>query len=250
MTTAEIERENTVDPAEIARFSALADAWWDPEGEFRPLHRFNPVRLGYIRDQICDHFDRDKRSLKPLEGLTILDVGCGGGLVTEPIARMGAKASAIDASERNIGVAGLHAEQGGLDIEYRIAAAETLAAEEKQFDVVMALEIVEHVADIDLFMASCAALTKPGGLLFVATLNRTAKSFTLAIVGAEYILRWMPRGTHQWKKFVKPSELAHSLAGNDAEIIDMTGVTYNPLKDDWRLSKDVAVNYMLCAKRT
>jgi 2-polyprenyl-6-hydroxyphenyl methylase/3-demethylubiquinone-9 3-methyltransferase len=163
---------------------------------------------------------------------------------------MGAKASAIDASERNIGIASLHAKQGGLDIEYRVAAAETLAAEKNQFDVVMALEIVEHVADVDLFLASCAALTKPGGLLFLATLNRTAKSFTLAIVGAEYIMRWMPRGTHQWKKFVKPSELAQSLTGNDAEIIDITGVIYNPLKDDWRLSKDVAVNYMLCAKRT
>jgi 2-polyprenyl-6-hydroxyphenyl methylase/3-demethylubiquinone-9 3-methyltransferase len=250
MTTVEIEHENTVDPAEIARFSALADAWWDPQGDFKPLHRFNPVRLGYIRDQICSHYDRDKQSLKPLAGLSILDVGCGGGLVTEPIARMGAKASAIDASERNIGIASLHAKQGGLDIEYRVAAAETLAAEKNQFDVVMALEIVEHVADVDLFLASCAALTKPGGLLFLATLNRTAKSFTLAIVGAEYIMRWMPRGTHQWKKFVKPSELAQSLTGNDAEIIDITGVIYNPLKDDWRLSKDVAVNYMLCAKRT
>jgi 2-polyprenyl-6-hydroxyphenyl methylase / 3-demethylubiquinone-9 3-methyltransferase len=249
MTIAEIERKNTVDSAEIARFSALADAWWDPEGDFRPLHRFNPVRLGYLRDRICEHFDRDKRSLKPLDGLTVLDVGCGGGLVTEPVARMGATASAIDASERNIGVASLHAEQGGLDINYRVAAAETLAVEEKQFDIVMALEIVEHVADVDSFISSCAALTKPGGLLTIATLNRTAKAYALAIVGAEYVLRWMPRGTHQWNKFVKPSELAQSLTGNDAEIIDMTGVTYNPLKDDWRLSKDVAVNYMLCATK-
>jgi 2-polyprenyl-6-hydroxyphenyl methylase / 3-demethylubiquinone-9 3-methyltransferase len=250
MTTAEIEHENTVDPAEIARFSALADAWWDPKGEFAPLHRFNPVRLGYIRDRVCEHFNRDNRSLKPLEELTVLDVGCGGGLVTEPIARMGATASAIDASERNIRVASLHAEQGGLDIDYRAAAAETLAAEKKQFDVVLALEIVEHVADVDLFMASCVALTKPDGLLIVATLNRTAKAYALAIVGAEYVLRWMPRGTHQWKKFQKPSELAQSLNGNDAEIIDMTGVTYNPLKDDWRLSRDVAVNYMLCATKS
>jgi 2-polyprenyl-6-hydroxyphenyl methylase/3-demethylubiquinone-9 3-methyltransferase len=187
--------------------------------------------------------------LKPLEGLTVLDVGCGGGLVTEPIARIGATASAIDASERNIGVASLHAEQRGLDIDYRVAAAETLAAEKKQFDIVLALEIIEHVADVDLFMASCVALTKPEGLLIVATLNRTAKAYALAIVGAEYVLRWMPRGTHQWNKFVKPSELAQSLTGNGAEIIDMTGVTYNLLKDDWRLSKDVAVNYMLCATK-
>ncbi len=249
MTTAGNKRENTVDSAEIARFSELADAWWDPEGDFRPLHRFNPVRLGYIRDQICDHFDRDKLSLKPLAGLTALDVGCGGGLVTEPITRMGATAAAIDASERNIGVASLHAEQSGLRIDYRATAAETLAAENKQFDIVLALEIIEHVADADLFMASCVALTKPGGLLIVATLNRTARSYALAIVGAEYVLRWVPRGTHQWNKFVKPSELAQSITGNDAEVIDMTGITYNPLKDDWRLSKDVAVNYMLCATK-
>jgi len=249
MTTAEIKRENTVDSAEIVRFSALADAWWDPEGDFRPLHRFNPVRLRYIRDQVCEHFDHDKCSLKPLEGLTVLDVGCGGGLVTEPVARMGASASAIDASERNISVASLHGEQGGLVIDYRVAAAETLAAEKKQFDIVLALEIIEHVADVDLFMASCVALTKTGGLLIIATLNRTAKAYALAIVGAEYVLRWMPRGTHQWKNFVKPSELALSLTGNDAEIVDMTGVTYNPLKNNWRLSKDVAVNYMLCATK-
>ena len=249
MTTAEIKRENTVDSAEIVRFSALADAWWDPEGDFSPLHRFNPVRLGYIRNRVCEHFDHDKCSLKPLEGLTVLDVGCGGGLVTEPIARMGAIAAAIDASERNISVASLHAEQGGLAIDYRVAAVETLAAEKKQFDIVLALEIIEHVADVDLFMASCVALTKTGGLLIIATLNRTAKAYALAIVGAEYVLRWMPRGTHQWKKFVKPSELALLLTGNDAEIVDMTGVTYNPLKDDWRLSKDVAVNYMLCATK-
>ena len=249
MTTAEIKRENTVDSAEIVRFSALADAWWDPEGDFSPLHRFNPVRLAYIRNRVCEHFDHDKCSLKPLEGLTVLDVGCGGGLVTEPIARMGAIAAAIDASERNISVASLHAEQGGLAIDYRVAAVETLAAEKKQFDIVLALEIIEHVADVDLFMASCVTLTKTGGLLIVATLNRTAKAYALAIVGAEYVLRWMPRGTHQWKKFVKPSELALLLTGNDAEIVDMTGVTYNLLKDDWRLSKDVTVNYMLCATK-
>ncbi|NKB19179.1 MAG: bifunctional 2-polyprenyl-6-hydroxyphenol methylase/3-demethylubiquinol 3-O-methyltransferase UbiG [Alphaproteobacteria bacterium] len=249
MTTADIKRENTVDSAEIARFSALADAWWDPEGDFRPLHRFNPIRLRYIRDQICDHFDCDKRSLTPLEGLSVLDVGCGGGLVTEPIARMGAIASAIDASEKNIGVASLHAEQGGLDIDYRVSAAETLAEEQNQFDVVMALEIVEHVADMDLFISSCAALTKPDGMLILATLNRTAKAFALAIVGAEYLLRWMPRGTHRWDRFVKPSELARALSNSGVEVADMTGVTYNPLKDDWRLSKDVAVNYMLCATK-
>lgn len=249
MTTAEEIGGNTVDSAEVERFSALADAWWDPEGDFRPLHRFNPTRLGYIRDQVCNHFDCDIRSLQPLEGLSALDIGCGGGLVTEPIARMGAKAAAIDASDKNIGVASFHAEQAGLDIEYRAAAAETLAAEQKQFDIVLALEIIEHVANIELFVESCAALTKPGGLLFVATLNRTVKSFALAIVGAEYVLRWMPRGTHQWNKFVKPSELARSLSNNNANIVDISGVTYSPLNDDWKLSKDVAVNYMMCAEK-
>lgn len=249
MTKAGINRKNTVDPAEVERFSALSDAWWDPEGDFRPLHRFNPVRLEYIRRQICIHFDRNPRNLKTLEGLSLLDIGCGGGLVAEPIARMGATTSAIDASKKNIKVARLHANQSELDINYRVATAEKLASEKAQFDIVLALEIIEHVADIDFFVSSCTSLIKPGGLIIFATLNRTAKAFLFAIIGAEYVLRWMPRGTHRWDRFVKPSELAQSLIHQKLKMADISGVSYNPLNDVWRLSKDVAVNYILCAEK-
>ena len=249
MTTPGIDSKNTVDPAEVERFSAISDAWWDPQGDFRPLHRFNPVRLEYIRGQICKHFDRDPLNLNTLEGLNILDIGCGGGLVTEPIARMGANTSAIDASKKNIEVARLHADQSGLDINYRVATAEKLASEKAQFDIVLALEIIEHVADIDLFVSSCTSLIKPGGLIIFATLNRTAKAFVLAIIGAEYVLRWLPRGTHRWDRFVKPSELAQSLIRQNLKMANISGVSYNPLNDVWRLSKDLAVNYMLCAEK-
>ena len=249
MTEAEINSKNTVDAAEIERFSALSEAWWDPEGDFGPLHRFNPVRLEYIRKQICTHFDRDPQSLNTLKGLSLLDIGCGGGLVAEPIARMGANTSAIDASEKNIKVAHLHAQQSGLDITYRVATAEKLASEKTQFDVVLALEIIEHVADVDFFVSSCASLIKPGGLIIFATLNRTVKAFLLAIIGAEYVLRWLPRGTHRWDRFLKPSELVKSLNCQNLRMSDLSGVTYNPLNDVWRLSKDVSVNYMVCAEK-
>ena len=249
MTTAGINSKNTVDPAEIERFSALADAWWDPEGDFRPLHRFNPVRLEYIRRQVCTHFKRDPLNLNTLEGLSVLDIGCGGGLVAEPIARMGARTSAIDASMKNIEVARLHANQSGLDITYRVSTAEKLASEKAQFDIVLALEIIEHVADIDLFVSSCTTLIKPGGLIIFATLNRTAKAFLFAIIGAEYVLRWLPRGTHRWDRFVKPSELVQSLIRQNLNMASISGISYNPLNDVWRLSKDLAVNYMLCAEK-
>ena len=249
MTTAGINRKNTVDPAEIERFSALADAWWNPEGDFRPLHRFNPVRLEYIRRQVCTHFKRDPLNLNTLEGLSVLDIGCGGGLVAEPIARMGARTSAIDASMKNIEVARLHANQSGLDITYRVSTAEKLASEKAQFDIVLALEIIEHVADVDLFVSSCTTLIKPGGLIIFATLNRTAKAFLFAIIGAEYVLRWLPRGTHRWDRFVKPSELVQSLIRQNLNMASISGVSYNPLNDVWRLSKDLAVNYMLCAEK-
>ena len=249
MTKAEINIKNTVDPSEVERFSALSNAWWDPEGDFRPLHRFNPVRLEYIRGQICTHFDRDPLKLRTLEGLSVLDIGCGGGLVTEPMARMGASTSAIDASNKNIEVARLHANQSGLNINYRVSTAEKLASEKAQFDIVLALEIIEHVADIDLFVSSCASLIKPGGLMIFATLNRTAKAFLLAIIGAEYVLRWLPRGTHRWDRFVKPSELTQSLMDQNLKMADMSGVSYNPFNDVWQLSKDLAVNYMLCAEK-
>ncbi|MEE2654515.1 MAG: bifunctional 2-polyprenyl-6-hydroxyphenol methylase/3-demethylubiquinol 3-O-methyltransferase UbiG [Pseudomonadota bacterium] len=249
MSKAKTKYRNTIDSEEIKRFSALSDSWWDPEGDFRPLHRFNPIRLEYIRKRICTHFGLDSRKLNALEGLTALDIGCGGGLVTEPMVRMGATTSAIDASEKCIGVARHHAALNQLDIDYRVSSAETLAAEKVTFDIILALEIIEHVKDIDLFVLSCRKLINPGGIGIFATLNRTAKSFTFAIVGAEYILRWLPRGTHQWNRFIKPSELAALLGNRGLAITDITGVKYNFLKDNWLLSNDVAVNYMLCAEK-
>lgn len=238
----------TVDPEEIARFSALAAEWWNPAGKFKPLHRLNPVRLAYIRDHLCDRFDRDPRSLRSLEGLRILDIGCGGGLVAEPLCRMGANVTGIDASPKNIATASIHAEEGGLSIDYRATTAEEMAAG-PSYDAVIALEIVEHVAQVPLFLASCAALIRPGGALIMSTLNRTAKSYLMAIVGAEYVLRWLPRGTHQWNKFLRPSELTEGVETTGLSVTDLTGATYNPLNDEWRLSRDMAVNYMLYAEK-
>jgi 2-polyprenyl-6-hydroxyphenyl methylase / 3-demethylubiquinone-9 3-methyltransferase len=240
---------STVDPDEVARFSAMAAEWWDPDGKFRPLHRFNPVRLGYLRDQLCRQFERDPKQLRPLEGLTILDVGCGGGLISEPLARMGATVTGIDASDRNIGTALAHAAESGLIIEYQAIPVEELASKDRLFDAVIALEIVEHVADLSLFVKSCTALTRPGGLLLFATLNRTPKSWLFAIVGAEYVLRWLPRGTHSWDKFVRPSELAGALEKGGASVQDITGVTYDPLQDEWQMGRDVAVNYLMVASK-
>ena len=239
----------TVDPDEVARFSAMAEAWWDPDGDFAPLHRLNPVRLGYLRDRLCAHFGRDSRALRPFEGLSVLDVGCGGGLIAEPLARLGAAVTGIDASARNIGIAAAHAAETGLEIDYRATAAEALAASGARFDAVLALEIVEHVADIELFLESCAALLRSGGALALATLNRTPKSYLFANVGAEYVLRWLPRGTHDWNKFVRPSELSDGLSRYGVAVSDITGVCYSPLTGDWRLDRDVAVNYMMFATR-
>lgn len=239
----------TIDPDEIARFSAMAEEWWDPAGKFKPLHRLNPVRLAYIRDHLCTSFDRDPRSLRALEGLNILDIGCGGGLVAEPLSRMGATVTGIDAAGKNIATASIHAEQGGLEIDYRATTAEDLAATGAEFDVVTALEVVEHVADVPLFLTSCATLIRPGGRIVMSTLNRTAKSFVFAIVGAEYVLRWLPRGTHQWEKFLRPSELTEGLENTGLSVLDLTGVAYNPLSDDWHLSRDMAVNYMLFGEK-
>ena len=245
--TAQSPHATTVDAAEIARFAALADAWWDPEGEFRPLHRLNPTRLAYVRDRLIGHFGLDPHAQRPLDGLSLLDVGCGGGLLSEPMARLGAKVTGIDAAERNIGVASTHAQESGLAIDYRHAAVEDLAAAGERFDAVLALEIVEHVADPDLFLAACGTVLKPGGALVISTLNRTAKAFALAVVGAEYVLRWLPRGTHDWRKFVRPSELAAGLRRAGLELTDLTGVAYNPLNDKWTLARDLDVNYMAFA---
>ncbi|HYD68656.1 bifunctional 2-polyprenyl-6-hydroxyphenol methylase/3-demethylubiquinol 3-O-methyltransferase UbiG [Azospirillum sp.] len=235
----------TVDSDEIARFSAMAAEWWDPTGKFRPLHKFNPIRLAYIRDTVCARFGRDPHAPRALEGLSVVDIGCGGGLLAEPVARMGADVLGIDAAERNIKTARVHAEETGTPVAYRVTTAETLASESRRFDVVLSMEVIEHVADVDLFLKSCTDLLKPDGILFLATLNRTAKSFALAIVGAEYVLRWLPRGTHDWRKFIRPSELAGALRGHGMEFGNLTGITYNPLTDEFRLNpRDLDVNYM------
>lgn len=239
----------SVDPHEAAKFSALAEEWWDPAGSFRPLHQLNPVRLRYIRDRVAAHFGRDAMAERPLAGLTILDVGCGGGLLCEPLTRLGAEVSGIDADESTIRVAQLHAAQAGLDIDYRHVAAEDLAEAGQSFDAVLTMEVVEHVADLPGFIGTCASLIKPGGALVLATLNRTPKAFLLAIVGAEYVLRWLPRGTHDWRKFVRPSELATMLRRRGLDIDDLSGVEYNPLTGSWRLGHDLDVNYMAFAPK-
>lgn len=238
---------STIDPAEIEKFSRLAAEWWDPRGKFRPLHKFNPVRLAYIRDAVVSHFGRDGRVRAPLEGLTLLDVGCGGGLASEPMARLGAKVAGIDASARNIEIARLHAGEQSLAIDYRATSVEALAETRERFDIVLNLEAVEHAADPALFIAKSADLLQPNGLAIVATINRTLKAFALAKVGAEYVLGWLPRGTHDPRKFLKPEELEKMLGEGGLCITGRAGVVYDPLADAWRLSEDLGVNYMLTA---
>src|SRR5580704_17035376 len=239
----------TVDAAEVDRFSRLAGEWWDPRGKMAVLHRFNPVRLAYVRDAACRQFGRDPRQLGCLAGLRMLDIGCGGGLLCEPLARLGAAVVGVDPSEANIAAARLHASQRGLAIDYRTGPTARLADAGERFDLVLATEAAEHVADVGLFARRCAEMVKPGGLMIAATLNRTLKSFALAIVGAEYVLRWLPRGTHQWDKFVTPNELEIALDRAGLGLIDETGVVYNPLADRWRLAADMDVNYMVTAER-
>lgn len=246
------QTKTTIDPEEIANFSAQAEEWWDENGAFKPLHKLNPVRLQYIRTQICQHFEKDALSCDALKDISLLDIGCGGGLVAEPLARTGAVVTGIDASEENIKTAQAHAKASGIakkNLTYKAISAEELhSSSKKRYDVVTASEIVEHVADLDLFIASAAGLLKPGGLLIVSTLNRTPKSFALGIVAAEYILRWVPRGTHSWKKFVRPSELARGFRANNLTAEDLTGLVYNPLNDQFSLhDKDIAVNYFMTA---
>ena len=221
----------------------------DPNGKFRPLHKFNPVRLAYIRDQVAAHFGRDPRAPRPFEGLRFLDIGCGGGLLCEPMARLGATVVGADASETNIEVAKLHAAEAGVKIDYRATTAEALAEAGEQFDVILNMEVVEHVADIGLFIGKCGEMLKPGGITFVATINRTLKALGLAIVGAEYVLRWLPRGTHQFGKLVRPDELERALGAAGMTITDRTGVVYNPLADRWQRSRDMDVNYMVLATK-
>ena len=242
-------KASTVDQAEVERFSALASEWWDPRGRMAPLHKFNPVRLGYIRDQAAARFGRDAKQLGCLKGLRFLDIGCGGGILSEPLARLGASMVGADPSETNIEAAKLHAAQFGLAIDYRCTTAEDLSEAGERFDVVLAMEVVEHVADVNLFVESCAAMVKPGGLMIAATLNRTLKSFALAIVGAEYILRWLPVGSHRWDKLVTPNELEIAMERGGLRVTGEQGVIYNLFRDEWQISSDTDVNYMLTAER-
>jgi 2-polyprenyl-6-hydroxyphenyl methylase / 3-demethylubiquinone-9 3-methyltransferase len=240
---------SSVDAAEVAKFSAMADEWWDPTGKFAPLHKFNPVRLGFIRDMAASHFEREPKSLAPFHGLSLLDIGCGGGLLSEPMARLGFTVLGADASERNVGTAATHASASGVPITYRATTAETLAEEGAVFDVVLNMEVVEHVADLSSYLSSCAKLIRPGGLMFVATLNKTLKSLALAKIGAEYILGWLPRGTHDWSRFVEPARLRSMLEESDLNILKTQGVAFDPLGWDWRLSSDVDVNYMVVVSK-
>jgi len=241
---------STIDPDEIEKFTRMADEWWDPKGKFKPLHQLNPVRIAYLRNQICAHYGRDANQLHALSGLSILDVGCGGGLVSEPLARMGANVTGLDASEKNIAIASTHAAAQQLSLDYRAGSAEALAAEGAQYDVVCALEIIEHVADVNAFMQALAQLVRPGGLLFLSTLNRTTKSYLMAIVGAEYVLRWLPRGTHDWKKFLRPSELQHAIQEAGLTLTHQSGLVLDPFSRAWKLHPhDLDVNYLQTAKK-
>jgi 2-polyprenyl-6-hydroxyphenyl methylase/3-demethylubiquinone-9 3-methyltransferase len=243
-------RDASVDAEEIRRFDALAESWWDPEGEMAPLHRLGPIRIGFVREHLCRLFGRDARSLRPFEGLRLLDIGCGAGLMAEPMARLGFEVVAIDAAPEPVAVARAHALAGGLAIDYRVATAEALAAAGERFDAVLALEVIEHVADLGLFLGAAASLVKPGGGFVAATINRTPKSFLFAIVGAEYVLRWLPVGTHAWRKLVRPSELIPPLRRAGLRVEALAGVAYDPVRRSWRLApKDLDVNYMLFASR-
>ncbi len=241
---------SSVDHAEVERFSRHAAVWWDARGPMAALHKFNPVRLGYIRDQAAARFSRDAKKLDCLKGLRMLDIGCGGGLLSEPLARLGAQMVGADPSPENIAIASAHAKDNGVAVDYRTTTAEDLAAAGERFDVVLAMEVVEHVVDVNAFVATCASMVKPGGLMIAATLNRTLKSFALAIVGAEYVLRWLPRGTHQWDKFVTPDELELAFERGGLRVTGERGVIYNLLADRWQLSSDMDVNYMLVAERS
>ena len=241
---------SSIDAGEVAKFQAMAAEWWNPTGKFKPLHMLNPLRLDYIAGQIAAEFGRDRKSLHPFEGLRLLDIGCGGGLVAEPMARLGAEVTGADAAAENIEVARVHAAQSDLSIDYRATTAEAILAEGTRFDVVLALEIVEHVADPQEFITTCARLLRPGGVLIASTLNRTPQSFAAAIVGAEWIMRWLPRGTHDWSRFITPDELAVMAGGAGLSVLDRRGMVFNPLSFGWSLSdRDLSVNYILTARR-
>ncbi len=241
---------SSIDPAEVAKFQAMAREWWDPNGKFKPLHMLNPTRLDYVTRQIAAQFGRDLSAPAPFEGLRILDIGCGGGLMAEPMARLGARVTGADAAEGNIAIADLHAREQDLPIDYRATTAEALAAEGLTYDIVMALEIVEHVAAPPEFIATCRDLVRPGGLLIQSTLNRTARSFAAAIVGAEWVMRWLPKGTHDWHRFITPDELARMTEATGLRVLDRCGMVFNPLGWSWSLShRDLSVNYAMTALR-
>lgn len=241
---------DSVDQAEIARFAAIAEEWWDPNGKFKPLHQLNPVRLGYVRDTICEQYGRDRRSSSTLEGLSILDIGCGGGLLSEPLARQGGCVTGIDPSEKTVRIAKAHAQTTNTKIDYQATTVEALVEGERTFDVVIALEVVEHVNDVEAFVAGCAALVAPGGLFIASTINRTLKAYALAIVGAERVMRWLPVGTHQYEKLVRPNELENAMSAGGLSVLNKTGMVYNPLFGDWRLVPgDLDVNYLIAAQR-
>ncbi|MGX5733077.1 bifunctional 2-polyprenyl-6-hydroxyphenol methylase/3-demethylubiquinol 3-O-methyltransferase UbiG [Bosea thiooxidans] len=247
---AAIERTgSTIDPAEVARFDAIARDWWDPKGPMAVLHKFNPVRLAFVRDEACAHFGRDPKQMKALAGLSLVDIGCGGGVLSEPLARLGAEVTGLDPAPTNIAVASAHTAKAGLAIDYREETIEAVVASGRRFDIVLAMEVVEHVADVEAFVAACCAAVKPDGLLIMATLNRTLKSYALAIIGAEYVLGWLPRGTHDWEKFVTPGELGGAIEANGFTVGTQTGVVYNPLTGRWSAARDMDVNYMLTASR-
>lgn len=237
--------QSTVDPSEVAKFEAMAAEWWDPNGKFKPLHMLNPTRLDYIISQIAAEYDRDVTKDKPFAGLRILDIGCGGGLLCEPMARLGATVVGVDAAERNIPVAQAHARQSELEIDYRFGTAEAMAADGEQFDVVLNMEVVEHVADPLAYLTACQKLLKPNGLMVCSTINRNPKSFAVAILGAEYVMRWLPKGTHQWSKFITPDELFELISNAGLEPVDRKGFVFNPITWQWKLSdRDLSVNYV------
>ena len=235
-------KNNTINKKEIEKFSKIAEEWWDPHGKFKPLHKFNPIRISYIKESIINSF-KLKEKVKPLEKVKILDIGCGGGLLSEPMSRLGADVMGIDASDKNIEIAKFHAKKDNLNIKYLCASPEKLNTSTK-FDVILNMEIVEHVKDVDFFLQSCSKLLRKNGIMFVATINKTLKSYFFAIIGAEYILRWLPIGTHEWEKFVKPDELVKILKKYDLKLDSLDGMKFNLLKDEWKVSKDKSINYI------
>ncbi|HLY55299.1 MAG TPA: bifunctional 2-polyprenyl-6-hydroxyphenol methylase/3-demethylubiquinol 3-O-methyltransferase UbiG [Stellaceae bacterium] len=239
----------SVDAGEIAHFAGMAGGWWDESGPFRPLHRINPIRLTYLRERLIGNFGRDAGKLRPFDGLSLVDIGCGGGLIAEPMARLGFTVTGIDATEKSLDVARVHAAAEDVAVDYRLETAEALAESGARFDVVLALEVVEHVADVTSFVDAVGTLLRPGGTAVLSTLNRTFRSYAFGIVGAEYVLRWLPRGTHRWSKFLKPSELAAALRHAGLVVEDLTGMSYDPLGDRWHLGRDLAINYLMTARK-